>query len=94
MANQSNQQRRMTFFGDVQGVGFRYVASRVAGRYGVAGYVRNVPDGSVECLLEGQADEIDAFLADLAEQMSQYIRRTTSQVAPYSGRYATFEVRY
>jgi acylphosphatase len=90
----ANQQRRLTFFGDVQGVGFRYLACRIAGRYGVTGYVRNVSDGSVECLLEGQAAEIDAFLEEITEQMSQYIRRTTSQVAPYSGGYATFEVRY
>jgi acylphosphatase len=90
----ANQQRRLTFFGEVQGVGFRYLASRIAGRYGITGYVRNLPDGSVECVLEGQAGEIDAFLADITEQMSQHIRRTTSQVGEYTGLYPAFEVRY
>jgi acylphosphatase len=39
--------------GDVQGVGFRYFVLRVAGRAGVAGWVRNLEDGRVEAVGEG-----------------------------------------
>lgn len=43
------------FKGSVQGVGFRYRAYHAAGMYGVNGFVRNLPDGSVE--LEAEGDE-------------------------------------
>lgn len=39
--------------GDVQGVGFRHFVTRVAGRAGVTGWVRNLEDGRVEAVGEG-----------------------------------------
>ena len=48
--------------GRVQGVGFRYSARRVAAGFDVAGYVRNLPDGSVELVASGDPDEVDGFL--------------------------------
>jgi acylphosphatase len=49
--------------GRVQGVGFRmYVESRARGR-GVAGWVRNCRDGTVEAVLEGERDAVDAVVA-------------------------------
>ncbi len=90
----AKQQRMVRFIGDVQGVGFRYTACQIARGYDITGYVRNMADGSVECLAEGDSKEIDAFIAELTQQMSYYIRRTTSQIAPYSGAHRAFEVRY
>lgn len=90
----ANQQRIVTFHGNVQGVGFRYTACRVAGRYDVAGYVRNMPDGTVQCILEGQAGQIDEFLAELSEEMGGYIRKQTQQTAPFSGQFKGFGVKY
>lgn len=90
----ASQQRRVVFDGDVQGVGFRYTACRTAGDFEVAGYVRNLPDGRVECLIEGEADEIDRFLAALGESMGSYIRGTTQQFAPATGAYRAFTVAF
>lgn len=48
--------------GLVQGVGFRYFVQARALKHGVGGWVRNLDDGSVELLAEGEADALDAFL--------------------------------
>ena len=88
------EQRIVTFFGRVQGVGFRYSACRVAGGYDVAGYVRNCPDGSVECLVEGEEDQVAAFIADLQDAMGRYISRTTQQKRPPTGQYSSFGVEF
>lgn len=48
--------------GRVQGVGFRAAAQAEAERLGLSGFVRNLPDGSVEAEVEGLAVDVDAFL--------------------------------
>ncbi len=85
-------QKQIHFEGDVQGVGFRYTACRVANGFAITGYVRNLPDGSVECVAEGTAEEIDAFLEQLHNAMSEYIRRTTQQQSAATGRWSSFGV--
>ena len=51
--------RRFLIGGRVQGVGFRMFAAARAAFEGVHGYVRNLPDGSVEALVEGDAEAVD-----------------------------------
>ncbi|MGH9970600.1 MAG: acylphosphatase [Pyrinomonadaceae bacterium] len=58
--------RRFVIRGDVQGVGYRFFAQRAAARHQVVGYVRNLPDGSVEALAEGPANCVELFKHDLA----------------------------
>jgi acylphosphatase len=50
--------RRVVVHGYVQGVGFRYATERAARARGVAGWVRNRPDGSVEAVLEGEREAV------------------------------------
>ena len=45
----------------MQGVGFRFFTEEVAAREGLQGYVRNLPDGRVETLVEGEADAVERF---------------------------------
>ena len=66
--------KHIIFRGHVQGVGFRYTTHRIAGRYEVTGFVRNRPDGTVELLVQGEAKDVDACLADLQDTMAGYIR--------------------
>lgn len=54
--------RRVIVHGDVQGVGFRVFVARAARTRGVAGWVRNRGDGSVEAVLEGDEDAVDSMV--------------------------------
>ncbi|MCX6571378.1 MAG: acylphosphatase [Candidatus Aminicenantes bacterium] len=51
--------------GRVQGVAYRFFAEKFAGRMGIAGWARNLPDGRVEVLAEGLGENIEAFLERL-----------------------------
>ncbi|GAA4427620.1 acylphosphatase [Georgenia halophila] len=55
--------RHLVVHGQVQGVGYRYACEDVAARLGVNGWVRNVPDGTVEVVLEGDETAVDAMAA-------------------------------
>ena len=51
--------------GDVQGVGFRYFVERRAEQAGLAGWVRNRADGTVECLVAGPRRELEHLVDEL-----------------------------
>ena len=55
--------RRVVVHGRVQGVGFRISVARRAEQRGVAGWVRNRPDGAVEAVLEGEQDAVESLVA-------------------------------
>ena len=70
---------RVYFSGRVQGVGFRYTAQSLARGFEVAGFVRNLPDGRVELVAEGDRDELDKFLASIRLEMDTYITNITTE---------------
>ena len=81
--------------GRVQGVGFRYYARDVANRCRLTGWVRNLPDGSVELEAQGPADLVDTFVADLrAGPPLSYVAEVTVSELPIEERERDFEVRY
>jgi acylphosphatase len=57
--------RRYVITGRVQGVGFRYFTEAQAAGTGVHGWVRNLPDGSVEAFVEGERQAVDRVEAAL-----------------------------
>ena len=52
---------RIIIGGRVQGVGFRYFVQENANRFGINGYVKNMPGGNVEVDAEGDQDKLDDF---------------------------------
>jgi acylphosphatase len=52
----------VTVHGWVQGVGFRFAVERAARSRGVAGWVRNRPDGTVEAVFEGEPEAVESLV--------------------------------
>ncbi len=86
--------KHVIFTGRVQGVGFRYTAHHIAGRYNVTGYVRNLPDGTVEMLIQGPAQDVENCLREVQDEFSGYIRDTRDEPVPYNPRYTDFRVAF
>jgi len=89
-----HQRRVVHYRGHVQGVGFRYTAQAIAGRYDVSGFARNLPDGRVELVAEGEKHELVAFLDDVRERMIRHIRDERVDTQPATGEFTGFEIRY
>jgi acylphosphatase len=83
------------FSGDVQGVGFRFTTLRVAQGYpSVTGTVRNLPDGRVELIAEGEREEVEAMLLDVRTRMGDYIRSVDSSCSDASGEFSGFRISH
>ena len=92
---QAPQRRLAAFFaGRVQGVGFRYTTCRVAGRFAVTGFVKNLPDGRVELVAEGDREELDRFLAAVQQEMAGYVTDTQTADAAATGEFREFGVAW
>jgi len=90
-----NMIRRTSHFsGNVQGVGFRYTAKGIARNHAVRGYVRNLHDGRVELVAEGEEAEIDKILSDIARQMEGFIKQRTDFDSPATGEFQGFSIRH
>ena len=95
VAQSKNKQLHIIVSGWVQGVGFRYFTQSRAVTLGIKGYVRNLRNGQVEIVAEGQESDLKSFIG--------YLRRwpPSARVAdikvterPYSGNYRIFRVRF
>jgi len=90
-----NVARRFLIRGDVQGVGYRFFAQRAAARHQVVGYVRNLPDGTVEVLAEGLPNNVESFKHDLATgpQWASVQKVEEINIDP-SGKYPSFRIEH
>jgi acylphosphatase len=87
--------RRVHFSGRVQGVGFRFTCHSLARGYEVAGHVRNLANGQVELVAEGEPIELDRFLAAIRLEMSDYIRNVDVETeAPDQEPLIGFSIRH
>ena len=86
--------RHVIFIGRVQGVGFRYTAHRMAQRHQLTGFVRNLPDGTVEMLAQGRPEDIDDCIQDLKEYFAGYIRETKIEEIPPDPKHTDFQITF
>jgi acylphosphatase len=85
--------RTYHFSGHVQGVGFRYTAQSAAAGHRVGGYVRNLPDGRVELVMEGPDAEMDGVVETIQSQLGGNITHSTCGVADATGEFKGFSIR-
>jgi acylphosphatase len=89
------ERRRVYYSGRVQGVGFRATAHSLAQAHNIAGFVRNLDDGRVELVAEGEGSDVDNFLAAIQAAFGRRIRQVDSNVeSPGDSPYPDFSIRY
>ncbi len=76
--------KRVIFEGRVQGVGFRYTTKELARGFDVCGWVKNLPEGTVEMQVMGEEDEVEDFIKEIAEEsnVAHHIKNLTAEKIP------------
>lgn len=81
--------------GSVQGVGYRFFAEREALKLNVRGFVRNLPDSTVEVVAEGESEAILQFLEKLRKGPTLgYVSKVKVQWEPPQSNFTTFEIKF
>lgn len=86
--------KHVVYTGRVQGVGFRFTAQRIAMRYELAGYVKNLPSGQVEMLAQGHREDVADCLRDISESFAAHIRDTQINEIGINGNYTSFTIAF
>jgi acylphosphatase len=87
--------KHLVIEGRVQGVFFRDSARRQARAVGVAGWIRNRPDMSVEAVVEGPEDLVERFVAWCRRGPSAArVDRVKETAMPWTGEFDDFDVTY
>ncbi len=86
---------KIKVYGIVQGVGFRYFILRHARYLGLNGYVKNLHDGSVEIVAEGDRPNVERLI-ELARQgpSSAHVERIEVYYSDYKGEFQGFYIIY
>jgi len=83
------------YSGRVQGVGFRFTVESTAMALRLTGWVRNLRDGRVEAIVEGDEAQLHTFLEQMrAGPMAHFIRKADVTWGLANGEFKEFEIRY
>ena len=83
---------QVIFSGRVQGVGFRYTSKQVAGRFDVTGWVKNLPDRTVQMVVEGSPRELDSYLNAVGAETYGRVTDRKTQRKTATGEFSGFEI--
>lgn len=86
--------RHYIFYGRVQGVGFRFTCYQLALRLGLTGWVRNLPDGTVEASIQGEPLQIQRLLMELNDSRFIKIESFEKEELSILMDEKTFEMKY
>ncbi len=85
---------RVIFSGRVQGVGFRYTVRSIAKRHPVKGYVKNLPNGTVELVMHGPLDARNRLFSDVSEYFRDNIAHCDRSEAETDEEFSLFDIRF
>jgi acylphosphatase len=89
------EMRLIRIHGKVQGVGYRFFATRVARRLGLKGSIENQRDGSVEAVVEGEKKAIDEWIEQLKEgPRYAEVTKIDQETKEFTGRLGDFDVKF
>ncbi|MEI6675576.1 MAG: acylphosphatase [Verrucomicrobiota bacterium] len=86
--------KRVIFKGRVQNVGFRYTVKDLARAFEVRGWVKNLPDGTVELQVMGEPAEVAAFIREIAEEsnVAHHVKSHMTETIPLLDDVAGFQI--
>ena len=82
------------FSGRVQGVGFRATAQGYAQDLNLCGWVKNLPNGRVEILAEGDREKITQLCQNLEKYFQGYIKDKNIDFVPAQKNYSDFDIAF
>ena len=87
--------RILKIHGKVQGVGYRFFATRVARRLGLKGNISNERDGTVTAVVEGEKKAIDEWIEELKEgPRYAEVTKIDQETKEFTGRLPDFDVKF
>jgi len=89
-----NKRLHIYYSGSVQGVGFRFMAQSAAQQLGVIGWVKNLEDGRVEVVCEGEGAALNKFLDKIKDVFGAYIRDASIEPQMPTGEFEGFNVKF
>ena len=90
---QTKIRKHIVFYGRVQGVGFRYYAVNKANQLGLTGWVKNLPDETVEMEVQGEEPLIDQLIIFLQNRTYIWIEKLDARSIPLLDD-SSFQERY
>jgi acylphosphatase len=91
----SKKQAYVRVYGMVQGVGFRYFTRHEGNSLGVSGFVRNLSDGGVEAVVEGEEPQVREMVNRILRGPdSSLVEDSEVQWGEYSGQFHGFNIRF
>ncbi len=83
------------YSGYVQGVGFRFSVKRIALSLGLKGWVKNLRNGNVEIVAQGEKNSLEDFVNQIRESsLKRYIKNVEINWEEASGEFNNFEIRF
>ena len=82
------------FTGTVQGIGFRYTCRDYASGLELKGWVKNLPDGRVELMVEGSKGTIETLLGKIEAHFDGFIRDKNVNYSDTNGQFEDFKIAF
>jgi acylphosphatase len=85
---------RVVYSGRVQGVGFRWQVNQVSEGFAVTGFVRNLEDGTVELLVEGDSSEVRGMIEAVEKKLKDFWNSKVADERAGDPHYEEFSIDY